>query len=122
MPVLGVHHVSVLVADLDKALAFYAGALGLTEAERPDLGYPGAWLQCGAQQIHLLRLDGASAAADARVSRDYHFALRVEDVDALARRLDDTGVPFERSRSGRRALFLRDPDGNGIECLEAANP
>ena len=31
--------------------------LGLQQIDRPDLGFPGAWLQLGAQQIHLLELD-----------------------------------------------------------------
>ncbi|MCG7908823.1 MAG: VOC family protein, partial [Candidatus Thiodiazotropha taylori] len=40
------HHVSLLVADTGKALDFYSGLLGLSvDEQRPDLGFPGAWLQ-----------------------------------------------------------------------------
>ena len=54
---VGITHASVLVRNLETSLAFYCGVLGMTlEKTRPDLGYPGAWLHVGAQQIHLLRL------------------------------------------------------------------
>ena len=42
------HHVSLLVADTARSLAFYNGLLGLEiDANRPDLGFPGAWLWVG---------------------------------------------------------------------------
>src|SRR4030066_16659 len=54
---LAIQHVSVIVADTERALAFYRDVLGLpVDAQRRDLGYPGAWLTIGAQQIHLLEL------------------------------------------------------------------
>jgi catechol 2,3-dioxygenase-like lactoylglutathione lyase family enzyme len=55
--IMGIHHASLLVADTARALAFYRDLLGLAViAERPDLGFPGAWLRVGSQQIHLLEL------------------------------------------------------------------
>ncbi|MEO7428355.1 MAG: VOC family protein [Acidimicrobiales bacterium] len=55
MTIIGVHHVSVNVADVDAALAFYVGRLGLTaRSDRPDFGFAGAWLDVGAQQVHLI--------------------------------------------------------------------
>ncbi|MEJ2394231.1 MAG: VOC family protein, partial [Candidatus Thiodiazotropha sp.] len=49
------HHASLLVADTKRALDFYCGLLGLeVDPQRPDLGFPGAWLNIGEQQIHLL--------------------------------------------------------------------
>jgi glyoxylase I family protein len=121
MPVLRLHHVSVVVADSARALAFYRDLLGLPEASRPDLGYPGAWLAVGSQQIHLLELPNPDpvAARPHHVGHDRHTAFQVDDVDALAARLERSGVAFTRSRSGRRALFCRDPDGNGIEMIES---
>jgi glyoxylase I family protein len=44
--------------------------------------------------------------------------LQVRGLDALQRRLKTAGVPYTRSRSGRKAIFCRDPDGNGIELIE----
>lgn len=124
MRVLRLHHASVIVMDLPRSLAFYRGLLGLDEVPRPDLGYPGAWLQIGAQQVHLMQLPepGRGANHPAHVGHDRHMAFHVDDVDAFATRLERDGIPFTRSRSGRRALFCRDPDGNGIELIEAGAP
>jgi len=48
MEPLGVHHVSVNVRDVDEAIAFYVGSLGMTvRADRPDFGFGGAWLDVG---------------------------------------------------------------------------
>jgi glyoxylase I family protein len=111
------HHVSVLVSDLDRALRFYEGLLGLQQVQRPELGYPGAWLSLGDQQIHLLRLPGPEADRTVPVGRDRHLALAVEDLEEVMGRLEDAGLALARSRSGREACFCRDPDGNGIELI-----
>ena len=42
----------------------------------------------------------------------------VESVGPLAARLEDAGVPFTRSMSGRAAIFFRDPDANVLEVAE----
>ena len=41
------------------------------------------------------------------------------DLDPLLARLAAAGVPSTMSRSGRRALFCRDPDGNALEFIES---
>jgi glyoxylase I family protein len=38
--------------------------------------------------------------------------------EALKARLEAAGVSYTLSRSGRRALFVRDPDGNALELME----
>jgi glyoxylase I family protein len=121
---LGIHHASVIVADTGRALKFYVDVLGMqVDATRPRLGFPGAWLDVGGgQQIHLLELpnpDAASARPE-HAGRDRHTALRLRGLDAVEKRLRRHGIPFTRSRSGRCALFCRDPDGNGIELIECA--
>ena len=121
--VTGFHHASLVVADLSRSLAFYQGLLGLPlDESRPDLGYAGAWLQVAQQQIHLMVLPNPDPVAGrpAHAGRDRHLALTVNDLDALQARLDAANLPCTRSRSGRRALFCRDPDGNGLELIEAA--
>lgn len=122
--VLGIHHVSLLVADTVVALGFYRGVLGLSlDLERPDLGYPGAWLWAGDRQIHLLELP----SPDPKVGRakhgghDRHLALMVADLGRVAERLDAAGIPYTRSRSGRHALFCRDPDQNALELIEESS-
>jgi glyoxylase I family protein len=42
----------------------------------------------------------------------------VANLDALCDSLEAAGVTFTRSKSGRRALFCRDPDGNALEFIE----
>ncbi len=115
-----INHVSVLVSDTQRALGFYHGVLGLpVNHERPDLGYPGAWLNVGPGQIHLLELPSPdSGTRHPHGGRDRHFALDVTDLDAVTAALDAAGFEYTLSRSGRRALFCRDPDGNAIELVE----
>lgn len=114
------HHVSLLVADTARSLDFYCGVLGLElEAARPDLGFPGAWLNIGGGQIHLLELANPDPVTERpeHGGRDRHTALQVDDFDALRQHLDRAGIPYTLSRSGRQALFCRDPDGNAIELI-----
>lgn len=120
-PVLALHHASILVRDTRRSLEFYAGVLGMQiDDSRPDLGFPGAWLQAGDQQLHLLELPGPDPV-DGRpghAGHDRHLAWLVAELGVLEQRLTQAGIVFSRSRSGRRALFCRDPDGNGVELIE----
>lgn len=114
-------HASLLIADLDRSRAFYEGVLGLAASpDRPELGFPGVWYDVGGGQIHLLRLDNPDpvAARPEHGGRDRHTALGVEDWEGMKTRLAEAGVSFSLSRSGRRALFCRDPDGNALELVE----
>jgi len=121
LDITAIAHVSVLVNDTARALRFYRDVLELTvNPQRPDLGYPGVWLDVGAQQIHLLELPdhGNRGERPAHGGRDYHTALYVAQLDALKRALEQAGVAYTLSKSNRRALFCRDPDGNTLEFVE----
>ena len=114
-------HVTWLVADLARAQAFYEGILGLIlDPARPDLGFAGVWYTLpGGQQIHLMALPNPDPI-EGRVAhggRDRHVAIAVTGLDALDAALEQAGVNFTRSRSGRAALFVRDPDGNTLELV-----
>jgi glyoxylase I family protein len=114
------HHVSLIVADTQRSLTFYRDLLGLeVDAHRPDLGFPGAWLNVGDQQIHLLELPNPDPVTGRpeHGGRDRHTAFRVDDLDGIKARLASAGQSFTLSRSGRPALFCRDPDGNAIELM-----
>ena len=113
------HHVSLIVSDTDKSLEFYCGILGLERVERPDLGFPGAWLQVGGQHIHLLELPNPDSTDNRpqHGGRDRHTAFSVQDLDLLRQRLHEAGIDYSMSQSGRKALFCRDPDGNAIELI-----
>ncbi|MFO7594608.1 MAG: VOC family protein [Pseudomonadota bacterium] len=119
MQIQAIHHVSLLVNDTQRALSFYRDLLGLEQIERPPLTFPGAWLAIGDRQLHLLELPNPDADVDRpeHVGRDRHLALTVAGLDELERRLQQAGIAMTRSKSGRNALFFRDPDGNGVELI-----
>lgn len=115
------HHVSMVVSDAEKSLKFYSGVLGLEQIERPDLGFPGAWLRVGTnEQIHLLELENPDPVTGRpeHGGRDRHLALSVSELAPVRADLEKNGVPYTLSKSGRQALFCRDPDGNAVEILE----
>lgn len=116
MQTLGVHHVSINVDDVDAALAFYVDTLGLSvRADRPNFGFPGAWLDAGNQQVHLI---GGTPPAD----RGQHFALAVGDLDAVIGEIRDRGIEVSDAvlvGTGRQA-FLHDPAGNMVELNQPA--
>jgi len=114
------HHASLIVANTAKALDFYQGVLGLQlEPSRPDLGYPGAWLNIAGQQIHLLELPNPDpqTGRPEHGGRDRHLAFSVDDFDQLQSKLEQANIDYSLSRSGRKALFCRDPDGNALEFI-----
>jgi catechol 2,3-dioxygenase-like lactoylglutathione lyase family enzyme len=115
-------HAGLLVSDLARAKAFYESVLGLApHPKRPDLPYPGEWYDLGGgQQLHLMQLANPDAGSvrPEHGGRDRHIALGVKDMAALKGRLDAAGVAYTVSKSGRAALFCRDPDMNTLEFVE----
>jgi catechol 2,3-dioxygenase-like lactoylglutathione lyase family enzyme len=112
----GVHHVSINVKNVDEAIDFYTDVIGLTtRADRPDFSFGGAWLDVGGQQIHLIEGDVPPALGQ-------HFALLVEDLDAVVATLRARGVEVTdpRSSGANRQAFLDDPAGNHLELHEVA--
>jgi glyoxylase I family protein len=121
---LQIHHASLVVADTRRSLAFYLDVLGMQlDTSRPDLGFRGAWLRVGEQQIHLLELENPDPVQGrpSHAGRDRHTALHVRGLDELEQRLRGANIAYTRSRSGRKAIFCRDPDGNGVELVEAGS-
>jgi glyoxylase I family protein len=121
--VLAIDHCSLIVADTVKALDFYTGILGLAiDDSRPDLGYPGAWLKVGVNQIHLLEVPNPDSIAGRpqHGGRDHHVALKVSDLALVIKRLEVAKISYSKSKSGRDALFCRDADGNAIELIQSA--
>ena len=120
--VTGLLHAGLLVSDLARAKAFYESVLGLApHPKRSDLPYPGEWYDLGGgQQLHLMQLANPNAGSirPEHGGRDRHIALGVKDMAALKSRLDAAGVAYTVSKSGRAALFCRDPDMNTLEFVE----
>lgn len=118
--IFSLNHASLIVANTDKSLVFYCEVLGLQQVDRPDLGFPGAWLQLGDQQIHLLELENPDpiTGRPEHGGRDRHVALNALALAPVQDALNRAGIFYTMSMSGRRALFCRDPDGNAIEIIE----
>ena len=119
-PRIDVGHVHLRVADLDRALGFYSGVLGLEVTQR----MPGAAFVSAGGYHHHIGLNtwesrGGSPPPPGTTGL-YHVALRYPDRASLAdalRRLVDAGVPLDGAADHgvSEALYLRDPDGNGVE-------
>lgn len=115
-------HAGLLVSDLARAKTFYESVVGLRLFEsRPELPYPGEWYDLGGgQQLHLMQLANPDAGSvrPEHGGRDRHIALAVNNMQSLKNRLDAAGVAYSASKSGRAALFCRDPDANTLEFVE----
>lgn len=122
MMIAGIHHATFLTGDLVKARAFYEDVLGLRpDTKRPNMGFEGVWYDIAPnQQIHLMLLPNPETGLQrpAHGGRDHHLALAVTDLSQVVARLDAAGVACTQSRSGRRAVFCRDPDQNALEFIE----
>lgn len=119
--ICGIHHASFLVADIENALQFYRDVLGLIcDETRPDLGYPGVWLKIGDnQQLHLMQLPNPDVMhlRPDHGGRDRHVAFTIRNLPPLEKALQDAGIEYTMSKSGRQALFCRDYDANALEFI-----
>jgi catechol 2,3-dioxygenase len=114
-------HVHLKVADLERALGFYAGVLGFELTQR--YGTQAAFISAGGYHHHIglntwESLGGPPPAPG--TTGLYHTAILYPTRAALAdalRRLIDAGIPLEGASDHgvSEALYLRDPDGNGVE-------
>lgn len=121
-------HAHVKVSDLDRALEFYCGVLGFELMQR--IGDDAAFLSAGGYHHHLglntWDSKGGSAPA-AGTTGLYHVAILYPDRPALAhalRRLDEAGVALTGASDHgvSEALYLDDPDGNGLELYRDRVP
>ncbi len=120
-PRADIGHVHLKVAHLERALAFYQGVLGFELTQR--MGDSAAFLSAGGYHHHIGLNTWESLggrAPDAGTTGLYHFAIRYPDRASLGdalRRLRDGSVPLDGASDHgvSEALYLRDPDGNGVE-------
>lgn len=122
MQISSLLHATILVSDLNKARTFYEQILGFTASpSRPAMSFDGVWYDLGPQQqLHLMQLPNPEAGLQrpANGGRDRHIAFAVDDLSALMQKLEGSGVVYNSSKTGRRALFCRDPDGNALEFIQ----
>lgn len=120
-PGVRIGHVHLKVADLERSLGFYRDVLGFELTQR--YGRQAAFLSAGGYHHHLGLNTWESAGGSPPppgATGLYHVAIlypsRAELADAL-RRLMAAGIPLEGAADHgvSEALYLRDPDGNGVE-------
>ena len=120
-PRVDIGHVHLKVADLERALAFYCGVLGFELVQR--MGTQAAFISAGGYHHHigLNTWESAGGPPPAPGATGlYHLAIRYPDRATLAdalRRLVDAPWPLDGAADHgvSEALYLRDPDQNGVE-------
>ena len=120
-PRVEIGHVHLKVSDLQRALEFYTGVLGFELTQR--MGTSAAFLSAGGYHHHigLNTWESLNGPAPGRGTTGlYHFAIRYPDRAALGdalRRILRAKVTLDGASDHgvSEALYLRDPDGNGLE-------
>ncbi|MDH2445517.1 glyoxalase [Amnibacterium sp. CER49] len=115
---LGLHHVMLAIprGSEDRMRPFYIDLLGMLELPKPPAlaARGGLWVRGDALEIHLGVEDGF------RPARKAHPGIRVGDLDALAGRFAQHGVPVrwdDESFPGHRRFYADDPAGNRLEFI-----
>jgi lactoylglutathione lyase len=122
-------HTMVRVADVEKSLAFYCGALGLKEMERKEsekgrftlifLAAPGDEDRARKGWAPMIELTYNWDPENYTGGRNFgHIAYRVDDIYAACQRLKDAGVTINRPPRDGNMAFVRSPDGISIELLQ----
>jgi len=142
------HHVGITVADLDRAIRFYNGVLGLELRSEPSpvfddaslgpaVGVPGAALRqvnlaLGDTTLELLEYTAPPSPISAPLPQNalgaQHVAFHVDDIEAKVRELSERGVEFfsevnvvdDGVLAGWRWIYFADPEGNALELVEIA--
>jgi len=112
------HHIAVIVANVEKSAAFYERVFELSKIERLTAKIShnrGAWYKIGAKELHLQEREGEIKKTE------QHFALISSDFDLVWQRVKEYGGRVEEGKlieGFRKRGFVYDIDGNRIELLE----
>jgi hypothetical protein len=112
------HHAQLAIPPGGEGLArrYYGEILGMTELEKPPAlaARGGCWFSGGSMELHL------GVEKDFRAAAKAHPGIQVRGLDALARRLEDSGcdVDWDDNFPGFRRFFSHDLHGNRLELLE----
>ena len=123
--ITGLFHVAIKTADLARTRWFYLEMLGLDEVQRPDFGYPGAWIavpQPGGQAIIHIYAGGpalgpAGLAPQGTGAID-HVSLTAVGYNAFVQRFRAAGLPWREflvPGTTLYQLFVHDPSGVMLE-------
>ena len=128
--VLGLDHLNLRVADLERSLAFYGGVLGMREVKRntrADSSVSLLALRAGNCVVFLQPSPGYTPPADDKDSGLDHYSLEIEAYDptALADYLRGKGVEIVTGPAKRwgghgdgTSIYVRDPDGHEVELKQ----
>lgn len=122
---VGLFHLAIKTADLAATRAFWCGVIGLREVERPDFGYPGAWLACpqpGGQAIIHVYAGGPALGPSGRVEQGTacidHVSLACAGYHAYVARFRAAGLDWREflvPGTTLWQLFVYDPSGVQLE-------
>lgn len=119
MKLQGIHHCSVMVTDMERAVKFYKEVLELQEIGIPATFPPAGvgrvrWFQLGDQHIHLMPAQTPDPVSPR------HIALQIDDAQATRTYLAGKGVTFREDVPipGADRVIISDPDGNNIELIQ----
>ena len=123
MPIGALNHFTVYCVDLEASRAFYRDVLGLTDGDRPPLGFPGAWLySAGHPSVHLVGPREGDAAKPPRRAQPTgqfdHIAFSATGLASMRATLQAHNIAFRENvvpRDGQTQLFFHDPDGVAVE-------
>ena len=127
-PSVRIGHVHLKVADLERAIAFYSDVLGFQLMQR--FGTSAAFLSAGGYHHHIglntWESQGGPPPPPGTTGLYHHAILyptRAALADAL-RRLQAAHIPLDGAADHgvSEALYLRDPDGNGVELYHDRPP
>ena len=119
-------HTMLRVKDLDRALDFFIGKLGLMEVRRKEVPQGEFTLvflaaQEGGAEIELTHNWGQEEECDG--GRNFgHLAFEVEDIYQTCERLESFGVTINRPPRDGKMAFVRSPDQHSIELLQKGEP
>ncbi len=117
---LEIHHVTLVVDDLDKARAFYENELGLEPIPVFNLDFPAQFFRVNdTQQLHVTEWEDSYSFRG-------HVCFRVDNFNEIFRRMKARGAidtaPWGKVRrlpDGAMQMFIRDPSGNLVEISAA---
>ena len=121
MPAIDLHHLAIKTDDVDASVEFWNNVIGSHSVDRPDFGFPGAWLQFGETMIHLyggetaLNKDGGHDRGSAAID---HVALSARGFDEMRALFDEKKLPWRQMdifSFHLWQLFLHDPNGVLVE-------